>query len=126
MFRRHHHQPVLTARLAGSFPGNRPAGSSGHEDAYDALTTVSAALRLLPTTKPVQRSQVNTVISGFTSREQSVPGAGGLITFDNSGNRTGTLPPVIRLCPMASGTHGAPVRTTAALARPGATPQCSR
>ncbi|CAM4218665.1 ABC transporter substrate-binding protein [Kibdelosporangium persicum] len=93
-------------------------------NAYDALTTIAEALRTLPSNRPVQRSGVNTVISGFTSREQSVPGAGGLITFDNSGNRTDTQPPVIRLCPMAPGPADKPARTTATLARPGVPADC--
>lgn len=87
-------------------------------NAYDAMTTISAALRKLPANRPVQRSQVNTEISGFSSPEQAVRGAGGQISFDNSGNRTGDGPPVVRICPMAGGA-GQPGRVPSVQVRPG-------
>lgn len=61
-------------------------------NAYDSTVTVSEALRTLPAAKPVQRSQVNTAISGFSAAGQAVRGAGGMITFDNSGNRADSRP----------------------------------
>ncbi|WP_199440231.1 ABC transporter substrate-binding protein [Umezawaea beigongshangensis] len=70
-------------------------------NAYDAMTTVAAALRTLPTGQAVHRSEVNTAISGFSAPDQAVLGAGGPITFDNSGNRTGDGPPVVHVCPLA-------------------------
>lgn len=93
-------------------------------NAYDSVLTIVEALKRLPANRPVQRSQVNTVISGFTTSDQSVPGAGGLITFDNSGNRTDTLPPVIRLCPLPAEAAGKPVRTTSVVAQPGGRAEC--
>ncbi|WP_054814603.1 ABC transporter substrate-binding protein [Nocardia arizonensis] len=68
-------------------------------NAYDALTTIHAALQQLPANAPVQRSQVNTTISGFSGPDQFVQGAGGPIIFDNAGNLTGRDPDVVRLCP---------------------------
>lgn len=68
-------------------------------NAYDALSTVAMAVRALPASSTVQRSQVNIAIGGFTSPVLSVPGAGGPIVFDNSGNRAGPGPAVVRLCP---------------------------
>jgi ABC-type branched-subunit amino acid transport system substrate-binding protein len=88
-------------------------------NAYDAMTTISEALRTpLPANKPIQRSQVNTAISGFFSAGLSVPGAGGPITFDNSGNRTGR-PPVVRLCPLLAASGDQPSRTTTVAVHPG-------
>lgn len=71
-------------------------------NAYDALTTITTAVRTLPANDPVQRSEVNTVISGFTDADNSAPGAGGPIVFDNSGNRVGPGPAVVRVCPPTS------------------------
>lgn len=95
-------------------------------NAYDAITTISTALRTLPTDRPVQRGQINTVISGMSSPERFVPGAGGPISFDNSGNRTGGGPPVIRLCPLPGSSDGRPPRTTSVVVEPGqpAVPTC--
>ncbi|MEV5535969.1 ABC transporter substrate-binding protein [Saccharopolyspora shandongensis] len=94
-------------------------------NAYDAVATVSQALRSLPANKPVQRSQVNTAINGFSSAESSVPGAGGPITFDNNGNRTGGVPLVMRVCPLRPAAADQPPRTTGVVVRPGsAIPQC--
>jgi ABC-type branched-subunit amino acid transport system substrate-binding protein len=93
-------------------------------NAYDSMMTVAQALGTLPTNKEVQRSEVNTAISGFTSTEQSVPGAGGLITFDNSGNRTDTLPPVVRLCPLPPAASDRPARTTTAHVQPPSSDHC--
>jgi hypothetical protein len=95
-------------------------------NAYDALTTISTALRTLPSGRAVQRGQVNTAISGMTSPERSVPGAGGPISFDNSGNRTGDGPPVIRLCPLPASSGARPPRTTSVVVAPGqpALPAC--
>jgi ABC-type branched-subunit amino acid transport system substrate-binding protein len=94
-------------------------------NAYDAVTTISAALRTLPANRDVQRSHVNTQISGFTSPEQAVRGAGGRITFDNSGNRTGDGPPVVRICPMTRGADAQPGRVRSVAVRAGEPPaQC--
>jgi ABC-type branched-subunit amino acid transport system substrate-binding protein len=87
-------------------------------NAFDALTTISTALRTLPAGRPVQRGQINTAISGLTSAERSVPGAGGPISFDNSGNRTDG-PPVIRLCPLPASPGAQPPRTTSVVLEPG-------
>ena len=90
-------------------------------NAYDAMATISAAVRALPASKPVQRSQVNTAISGFSSAEQSVLGAGGPITFDNSGNRTGDGPPVVRVCPLRPSSGDQPGRVGSVTLRAGET-----
>ncbi|MEJ3655570.1 ABC transporter substrate-binding protein [Actinomycetes bacterium KLBMP 9759] len=89
-------------------------------NAYDALTAISTALRMLPAGREIQRGQVNTELSGLTSVERSAPGAGGPITFDNSGNRTGDGPPVVRLCPARSRAAGASAATTSVIVPPGA------
>ncbi|WP_410643492.1 ABC transporter substrate-binding protein [Amycolatopsis sp. lyj-346] len=91
---------------------------------YDAVTTISAALRTLPSAKPVQRSQVNTAISGFSSSGQAVAGAGGPITFDNSGNRADAGPPVVRVCPLPGPNGDQPARTPSVVVRPGTPPAC--
>jgi ABC-type branched-subunit amino acid transport system substrate-binding protein len=72
-------------------------------NAYDALTTIGTALTTLSAGRPVTPSQVNTAVGGFSSRGQSVPGAGGSITFDNNGNRSDRAPVVVQLCPAAPG-----------------------
>ncbi|MBW4716788.1 ABC transporter substrate-binding protein [Saccharothrix obliqua] len=92
-------------------------------NAYDAMATIATALGRLPAAKPVPRGQVNTVISGFSSARESVPASGGPITFDNSGNRTGPPPPVVRICPPT----GTPPRVPSALVRPNEPlPDCPR
>ncbi|MFE0024634.1 ABC transporter substrate-binding protein, partial [Amycolatopsis sp. NPDC059021] len=91
---------------------------------HDALITVSTALRTLPSGKPVQRSQVNTAISGFSSSSQSVPGAGGLITFDNSGNRTDNVP-FVRVCPLPPAAGTPPSSTTVTIVTSRMTANCS-
>ncbi|ADJ44954.1 ABC transporter substrate-binding protein [Amycolatopsis mediterranei S699] len=91
---------------------------------YDAVTTISAALRTLPSAKPVQRSQVNTAISGFSSSGQAVAGAGGPITFDNSGNRADAGPPVVRVCPQPAPDGDRPARTPSVVVHPGTPPDC--
>lgn len=87
-------------------------------NAYDALTTIATALRSLPSNRPVSPSAVNTVISGFSSATQTVPGAGGSITFDNNGNRADTRPVVIRLCPLTG------ARTIGVTVQPGQNTGC--
>ncbi|HET6707352.1 ABC transporter substrate-binding protein [Amycolatopsis sp.] len=91
---------------------------------YDAVTTISAALRTLPSAKPVQRSQVNTAISGFSSSGQAVAGAGGPITFDNSGNRADAGPPVVRVCPPPPQNGDQPARAPSTVVKPGTPPTC--
>ncbi|WP_328612448.1 ABC transporter substrate-binding protein [Amycolatopsis sp. NBC_00355] len=93
-------------------------------NAYDSTVTVSEALRTLPAAKPVQRSQVNTAISGFSAAGQAVRGAGGMITFDNSGNRADAGPPVVRVCPLQPATGSRPARTTSVPAGPGDPATC--
>ncbi len=94
-------------------------------NAYDALSTVVTAVRALPAASTVQRSQVNITIGGFTSPELAVAGAGGPIVFDNSGNRAGAGPAVVRLCPAGSA-GGRPYVPTVE-AKPGEpTPECLR
>ncbi|WIV61180.1 ABC transporter substrate-binding protein [Amycolatopsis nalaikhensis] len=90
-------------------------------NAYDAMSVVSEALRTLPAAKAVQRSQVNTAISGFSATGQAVRGAGGMITFDNSGNRADAGPPVVRVCPLPP---GAGTRTRSVIVTPGAPAEC--
>ncbi|MFC8045486.1 ABC transporter substrate-binding protein [Nocardia sp. NPDC057353] len=73
-------------------------------NAYDAVLTIGQALREVPTTEPVRRGEINSVISGFSGGVSAVPGAGGPIAFDPSGNRTDIEPSVVRLCPRPAGT----------------------
>ncbi|MEU5691760.1 ABC transporter substrate-binding protein [Actinosynnema sp. NPDC020468] len=80
-------------------------------NAYDALTTVSHALRALPAGRPVARGGVATEMGFANSPDRAVPGAGGPITFDNAGNRT-DAPPVVRLCPLPPPTGDHPARVT--------------
>ncbi|WP_024805119.1 ABC transporter substrate-binding protein [Nocardia sp. BMG51109] len=87
-------------------------------NAYDAMTTISTALRTLPQRDAVQRSQINTAISGFSTPQQAVPGVGGPIVFDNSGNRTGR-PEVVRLCPLADTSTNKQSGATTVTAVPG-------
>lgn len=94
-------------------------------NAYDALTTVATAVRALPAASTVQRSQVNITIGGFTSPDLAVAGAGGPIVFDNSGNRAGPGPAVVRLCPV--GSSGARPYVPTVEVKPGEpTPECAR
>ncbi len=93
-------------------------------NSYDSITTISEALRTLPSGKPVQRSQVNTAISGFSAAGQAVFGAGGAITFDNSGNRADPGPPVVRVCPLPPAAGDRPARTTSVLVEPGKAATC--
>ncbi|ANZ35695.1 ABC transporter substrate-binding protein [Lentzea guizhouensis] len=67
---------------------------------YDAVAVIEEAVNKLPVTREVQRSQVNTQISFVSSAETAVLGAGGPIVFDNDGNRVGSVPPVVRVCPL--------------------------
>ncbi|WP_157514463.1 ABC transporter substrate-binding protein [Nocardia concava] len=104
---------------AGFLPAH--IGDGWAINAYDAVTTVDTALRLIPTHSTVRRSELNSVISGF--KKEPVPGAEGPITFDNSGNRTGALPLVVRLCPAKSGTDATDMAAVEAI--PGAPiPEC--
>ncbi|MEA5358460.1 ABC transporter substrate-binding protein [Amycolatopsis sp., V23-08] len=93
-------------------------------NAYDSMVTVSEALRTLSAAKPVQRSQVNTAISGFSAAGQAVRGAGGMITFDNSGNRADSGPPVVRVCPLPPAAGTRPPRTTSVPADAGKPATC--
>jgi hypothetical protein len=90
-------------------------------NAYDAVITIATALGTLPSNRPVTASAVNTVISTFSSVTQTVPGAGGSITFDNNGNRSDTSPVVIRLCPLGDPES----RTTGVTVQPGQAAGCA-
>ncbi len=74
---------------------------------YGAAVTVATAVNTLSGTGKVTPGQVNTVISGFSTQTQAVPAGDGNITFDNNGNRSDSVPVVVRLCPPASGSAGA-------------------
>lgn len=92
---------------------------------YDAMSVVEEAINKLPVTKQVQRSQVNTQISFFSSPETAVQGAGGPIVFDNDGNRVGHAPPVVRVCPLPPSQDGAPGRVRSMALEPGrSSPSC--
>ncbi|WP_167464511.1 ABC transporter substrate-binding protein [Nocardia brasiliensis] len=95
-------------------------------NAYDAVTTIDTALRALPATMPVQRSQVNATISGFSAPDIAVPGAGGPIIFDNSGNRTGPGPRVVRLCPAPPSVDRPRFVPTVEVLPGGSIPSCAR
>ncbi|PXX64330.1 ABC-type branched-subunit amino acid transport system substrate-binding protein [Nocardia tenerifensis] len=104
----------------------RHVGDGWAVNAYDALTTIDTALRALPATTSVQRSQVNATISGFSAPDAAVPGAGGPVIFDNSGNRTGAGPQVVRLCPIPNAVDR-PLFAPTVEARPGeSVPACPR
>lgn len=73
-------------------------------NAYDALTTVTAAVNTVPTPtdQAITPSEVNTAIGSFSSGDHPVPAAaGGPLTFDNNGNRSDGEPVVVRVCPSA-------------------------
>ena len=61
---------------------------------FDAMTTVADAVNRRPESQPVTSSQIN-----FEIPSRPVSGASGKITFDNDGNRVGSVPSVVRLCP---------------------------
>ncbi len=83
-------------------------------NAYDALHTVSEAVRTLSANSEVTRSVLNSAISGFAAGSGRL-GAGGQIEFDNNGNRTGS-PVAVQLCPARDGGRPATVRVDAASA----------
>lgn len=74
-------------------------------NAYDALTTVTAAVNTVPldpdgTSRAITPSQVNTAIGFFSPSGHPVPSAAqGPLTFDNNGNRSDSDPVVVRVCP---------------------------
>ncbi len=69
-------------------------------NAYDALTTVTAAVKIVPKNHAITPSDVNTAIGFFSSADHPVPEAAqGPLTFDNNGNRTGRDPVVVQVCP---------------------------
>ncbi|RKT56089.1 ABC transporter substrate-binding protein [Saccharothrix australiensis] len=80
-------------------------------NAYDALHTVSEAVRTLSANSEVTRGVLNSAISGFAAGTGRL-GAGGRIEFDNSGNRTGD-PVAVQLCPPREGKRPATVRVDA-------------
>ncbi|WP_433272011.1 ABC transporter substrate-binding protein [Actinosynnema sp. CS-041913] len=80
-------------------------------NAYDALYTVSEAMRTLSANSEVTRSVLNSAISGFAAGSGRL-GAGGQIEFDNSGNRTGD-PVAVQLCPPREGDRPVTVRVDA-------------
>jgi hypothetical protein len=71
-------------------------------NAYDALTTVSAAVNTVPhgNGRAITPSQVNTAIGFFSPSGGPVPSAAQRpLTFDNNGNRSDSDPVVVRVCP---------------------------
>jgi hypothetical protein len=66
-------------------------------NAYDALGTIAQASQTLSAGQAVTRGQVNSAVSAL-----STVGAGGHISFDAAGDRTGD-PPVLRVCPALPG-----------------------
>lgn len=66
-------------------------------NAYDALSTIAQASGTLSASQTVTRGQVNSAVSAL-----STVGAGGHISFDAAGNRTGD-PPILRVCPAPAG-----------------------
>lgn len=75
---------------------------------YDALFTVSEAVRTLSAQAVVTRSQVNSAINGLAEGSGRL-GAGGTIAFDNAGNRTGE-PVIVELCVAGAGERPSTVR----------------
>jgi hypothetical protein len=69
-------------------------------NAYDALTTVTAAVNTVPITRAITPSGVNTAIRLFSSSDYPVPlAAQEPLFFDNNGNRSGSNPVVVQVCP---------------------------
>jgi hypothetical protein len=70
-------------------------------NAYDALTTVTAAVNTVPfgpdgNGRVITPSQVNTAIGSFSSVDHPVPSAAqGPLIFDNNGNRSDSDPVVV-------------------------------
>lgn len=75
---------------------------------YDALFTVSEAVRTLSAQAEVTRSQVNSAINSLAEGNGRL-GAGGMIAFDNAGNRTGE-PVIVELCTTGSDQRPSSVR----------------
>ena len=70
-------------------------------NAYDALTTVTAAVNKVPITQKITPSRVNTAIGLFSSSNHPVPlAAQGPLFFDNNGNRSGSNSVVVQVCPV--------------------------
>ncbi|MGB6163163.1 MAG: ABC transporter substrate-binding protein [Pseudonocardiaceae bacterium] len=68
-------------------------------NAYDALSTVTAAVDVVPTNHAITPSDVNTAIGLFSSAGHPVPAAAqGPLVFDNNGNRTDRNPVVEQIC----------------------------
>jgi ABC-type branched-subunit amino acid transport system substrate-binding protein len=87
-------------------------------NAHDALTTVIAAVGMIPATAEVNPAVVHAAIAN-NFRGQPVPGAIQPLTFDRDGNRTGS-PVVVRLCPLPDDE----TRTRTVLAGPGYSGVC--
>lgn len=68
---------------------------------HDALLTVMAVTRILSATQPVTRGEINSGLSTLSPGNE-IAGAGGMIAFDNEGNRIGD-PTMVRLCPAPDG-----------------------
>ena len=66
-------------------------------NAYDALGAVAQASQTLGARQTVTRGQLNSAVSAV-----STVGAGGHISFDAAGDRTGD-PPILRVCPAPAG-----------------------
>lgn len=88
-------------QLAGQMAGNgfdpTDLADGWAINAYDAVSTVAQASRTLSARATVTRGQINSAVS-----TASVVGAGGQISFDAAGDRTGE-PPILRICPPPPG-----------------------
>lgn len=94
-------------------------------NAYDALSTVTAAVNVVPTNHAITPSDVNTAIGFFSSADHPVPTAAqGPLTFDNNGNRTdtGRDPAVVQVCPPSSNLQPSHSPTVEVYPSPGSCP----
>ena len=95
--------------------------------AYDSIATVANALAGPPAglavprvTSTYMQSQIQDLASSVSAHP--APGADGPIRFDGNGNRIGTGPGVVRLCPILPGSSGAPQTVQPSPGQPGICP----
>jgi ABC-type branched-subunit amino acid transport system substrate-binding protein len=95
--------------------------------AYDSVAVVATALAAPPAgmpspdvTGPYIQAQIQDLMSSVSSHP--APGADGPITFDRNGNRIGSGPGVVRLCPIQPGTSIPPQTVQVFPGQPGACP----
>jgi ABC-type branched-subunit amino acid transport system substrate-binding protein len=95
--------------------------------AYDSVATFATALAAPPTGMPSPhitgsyiQSQIQDLMSSVSPHP--APGADGPIRFDRNGNRIGSGPGVVRLCPLPPGASAPPLTVQPAPGQPGTCP----